>query len=67
MLKIKDKIKIHDRKLKTNGFSGEIVGIEQTIENVKIYSVEVQLQNHKGNYVGKKIISLLEQQIERDV
>jgi len=66
MFKIGDKVQIHDRKLKTHGFRGEILGIDETIEKTKIYTVQVVVLDKDNKPTkNKKVINALEGQLDR--
>lgn len=56
--KIKDRVIIHDRKLKTNGNSGSIIGIEKTIEGTHIYMVQVEINKTRkvANFLAHQLV-----------
>ncbi|MCK5342570.1 MAG: hypothetical protein KAR20_04150 [Candidatus Heimdallarchaeota archaeon] len=66
MFKVGDTIKVHDRKMKTHTFEGVVIGVEETAEKKRIYTVELDVLNIKNKKTGqKKVLSLLGDQIER--
>lgn len=56
--KLKDRVTIHDRKLKTHGNSGSIISIEKTIEGTNIYMVQVEINKTKkvANYLAHQLL-----------
>ena len=59
IMKVGDRITVHDRKMKTHTFSGEITSIEETLENKKIYNVLIEMRNIEGKLTKvKKNITL---------
>jgi len=63
---IGDSVTVTDRGMKTNGFSGKIIGLEPNTD-AKVYNVEIQMRDKEFKETKeKKIFNYLERQLTKD-
>ena len=63
--KVGDRVTVNDRGMKTNGFNGEVVGIEP---NSKVYNVLIELKDKNDKLTGTtKVTNFLVNQLTKEV